>query len=69
MRPFQKICRDCEHYDGGGIDKHGEPRNAQGDCHNGISGRFTTSINESCEKGFHPDSVRWPLRAGPGGMR
>lgn len=69
MTGIARICRNCEHFDGGGLDKQGEPKNQHGDCHNTISGRFTTSAGDGCEKGFYPCTTRWPLRAGEGGVR
>jgi hypothetical protein len=69
MSERKRICRNCEHYDGGGLDEHGEPLRAHGECHNGISGRLSTHIDDRCEKGFYPCTTRWPLKAGPGGVR
>lgn len=64
----QRTCGNCEHFDGGGIDKDGRPINREGRCHNGISGKFRTSVAQGCGHGFYPCCVRWPLRAGPGGI-
>lgn len=58
---IKRTCRNCEHYDGG--------KASHGDCHNGISGRLRTHIDDTCFKGFYPDTERWPLRAGEGGVR
>jgi hypothetical protein len=55
-----RVCRTCEHYDGGGLGAHG-PLKETGDCHNGISGRFTTTASESCIPGWYPCTTRWPL--------
>lgn len=69
MTEPRRICRNCQHFDGGGIDKHGQPLKTSGDCHNLISGRYTTTADNGCDKGFYPCTVRWPLKAGTGGVR
>ena len=61
-------CGNCEHFDGGGVDKEGRPIERYGVCRNGISGRLQTTIDHGCGHGFYPCTVRWPLRAGPGGI-
>jgi hypothetical protein len=65
----EHLCRNCEHFDAGGLDAAGNPRNKGGDCHNSISGRFQTYLNQGCEVGFYPCTLRWPLKAGTGGVR
>jgi hypothetical protein len=56
-----RLCRNCEHFDGGGLTLNGDQVNRDGDCHNSISGRFQTSIDETCVKGFYPCTTRFPL--------
>ncbi len=58
-----KTCANCQHFD----TKKGATR--EGKCHNGISGRLTTRAIDGCAFGFYPSVERFPLRAGPGGMR
>lgn len=58
----KRVCGNCEHFDGGGLDKRGRPINEYGDCHNGISGTLTTKASApACARGFYPCSTRWPL--------
>ena len=45
-----RMCGTCEHFDLG-----------SGTCHNGISGRLTTTAPETCVKGWYPCTTRWPL--------
>jgi hypothetical protein len=61
MTTVERICRNCKHFDGGGLGANGVPIEDHGDCHNTISGRLTTKANESCLKGFYPCTTRWPL--------
>lgn len=61
MASVERICRNCEHFDAGGLGKDGAPLRQHGDCHNGISGRFTTNAGETCAKGFYLCTTRWPL--------
>lgn len=57
-----RFCGNCEHFDGGGLGKDARPINQEGDCHNGISGMFTTKAgNTACARGFYPCTTRWPL--------
>lgn len=53
------LCRNCEYFDGGGLDVKGNPREFHGDCHNSLSDRFTTTADETCIK-FWPCTTRWP---------
>lgn len=62
------ICGNCEHFVFGYIER-GKPKELYGDCHNGISGRLRTHRDDRCAAGFFPCTTRWPLRAGPGGVR
>jgi hypothetical protein len=55
-----RLCKNCEHFDGGGLKADGTHEWSHGDCHNGISGRFQTNVEDTCS-GFYPDTVRWPL--------
>jgi hypothetical protein len=60
---IKRVCANCQHF---------EPDNRlrpSGPCHNGISGRLTTRAIDGCEFGFYPSVERFPLRAGPGGVR
>jgi hypothetical protein len=58
----ERLCGNCEHYDGGGLGKNNWPREASGDCHNGISGKLQTSAKSAaCKRGFYPCSTRWPI--------
>lgn len=54
------LCRNCEYFDGGGLKPNGDPVNGHGDCHNSASGRFQTSLDETCGRHFFPCSTRWP---------
>lgn len=58
-----RTCANCQHYDA----KNGATRD--GKCHNGISGRLVTRGIDGCAFGFYPSMERFPLRAGPGGVR
>jgi hypothetical protein len=58
-----KTCSNCQHY------KPVKSHQWRGTCHNGISGRLTTDAGETCRYGFYPSVERFPLRAGPGGVR
>lgn len=54
------LCRNCEYFDGGGLDAKGNPINQAGDCHNSQSGRFQTTADDTCGRFFFPCSTRWP---------
>lgn len=60
---MRKLCSNCQHFKADG------PALRQGDCHNGISGRLQTRAIDACAYGFYPDITRFPLKAGPGGIR
>lgn len=60
----KKECSNCQHFAGHGK----QPRNAYR-CRNGISGRYETRAIDGCAYGFYPSVERFPLRAGPGGIR
>lgn len=64
-----RTCGNCDHFDAGGVNKEGGPIKNEGVCHNGISGRIKTTVKHGCGHGFYPCTVRWPLKAGPGGVR
>lgn len=53
------LCGNCEYFDGGGLMGTGRPKNDNGDCHNTLSPRFTTTQAGSCTR-FFPCSTRWP---------
>lgn len=59
-----KTCANCEHFAG-----HGKAPRNQYRCRNGISGRMTTRAIDGCAFGFYPSVDRFPLQAGPGGIR
>jgi hypothetical protein len=58
-----KTCANCQHFEG----RHATSR--EGRCHNGISGRLESRRIDGCAFGFYPSVERYPLRAGPGGVR
>jgi len=58
-----KKCSNCQHF------RPSQAQQWRGECRNGISGRLTTDAGEKCEYGFYPSVERFPLRAGPGGIR
>lgn len=58
-----KTCGHCQHFKG----EHATSRG--GTCHNGISGRLQSNRIDGCAFGFYPSVERYPLRAGPGGVR
>ncbi len=58
-----KTCANCQHFE-----SDGRPR-PEGRCHNGISGRIRTRGIDGCAFGFYPSIAKFPLRAGPGGVR
>lgn len=60
---MQKVCSNCQHFEVSKTDKRG------GKCHNGISGRLTSRAIDGCAYGFYPSVERFPLKAGPGGVR
>lgn len=64
---MERRCRNCQHYDGVKLAVRKIAR--EGRCRNGISGRLLTTEDGSCEYGFYPCIVRFPLKAGPGGAR
>lgn len=64
-----RLCGNCAHFDSGGRKKNGSPARKDGVCRNGISGRIKTTISHGCGHGFYPCTIRWPLKAGPGGVR
>lgn len=46
----ERICGNCEHF-----------KNNR-ECHNGISGCFTTKAsNKACARGFYPCTTRFPI--------
>lgn len=53
------LCANCEYFDGGGLTDEGFPKKAAGDCLNRTSPRFTTTVEQTCDK-FWPCSTRWP---------
>jgi hypothetical protein len=58
-----KTCANCQHY---------RPATAvkrTGTCGNGISGLLKVTLLDGCAYGFYPDVKRFPLKAGPGGVR
>lgn len=58
----ERVCANCEHFDGGGLKADGTHDSPHGDCHNGISGKFQTHAKDlACLKGFYPCTTRWPL--------
>jgi hypothetical protein len=57
----ERKCRNCEYFDGGGLGPDDQPRNHDGDCLNGQSGRLQTTADETCHR-FFVDTGRWPLR-------
>jgi hypothetical protein len=58
----QRRCRNCEYFDGGGLDVAGEPRAFNGDCLNPNSNRFQTTADDGADCAvFHPDTGRWPI--------
>lgn len=58
----ERVCANCEHFDGGGLQPDGSHVNASGDCHNGISGKFQTHAKDlACARGFYPCTTRFPL--------
>lgn len=61
MAEVERRCGNCEYYDGGGMSPGGEPRNRSGDCLNSGSPRFTTTLNDTCNR-FLPCTTRWPIR-------
>lgn len=62
-----RTCFNCQHYETGRRHSNGRPRRKKGLCHNGISLRYHTSVEDGCASGFYPCTIRWPLGAGPGG--
>jgi hypothetical protein len=58
-----KTCANCQHFE-----PDNRPR-PSGPCHNGISGKLTTRDIDGCAFGFYPSVERFPLKAGPGGVR
>jgi len=58
-----KTCDNCQYFD------PPTPTARNGDCRNGISGRFTTRRIDGCAYGFYPSITKFPLKAGPGGVR
>jgi hypothetical protein len=60
---ISKLCSNCQHF------RPSKSSRYRGDCRNGISGRLTTDAGEKCEYGFYPSVERFPLKAGPGGVR
>ncbi len=60
-----KTCSNCQHFR---PDKFTSARR-EGECHNGISGRIRCRAIDGCAFGFYPSIERFPLRAGPGGVR
>lgn len=53
------LCRNCEYFDGGGLDPQGNPRQEHGDCLNRRAPRFQTHADETCDQ-FFPCTTRWP---------
>lgn len=53
------LCRNCEYFDGGGLNIQGNPIEQRGDCRNSRSPRFTTDADNTCTQ-FFPCSTRWP---------
>jgi len=58
-----KTCANCQHF------RKDKTTARNGTCHNGISGRLVTKLIDGCAYGFYPDTNRFPLRAGLGGIR
>mgnify|MGYP001579718498 CR=1 FL=1 len=58
-----KTCSNCQHFKPSTTSKN------KAACHNGISGRLETRPIDGCAYGFYPDTNRFPLQAGPGGIR
>lgn len=61
----QKTCANCQHFAPETL------RPKQGECHNGISGKIAqgTRAVDGCAYGFYPSITKFPLKAGPGGIR
>lgn len=60
-----RVCANCQHF---------EPpagKSKIGECHNGISGKIKSGTRaiDGCGYGFYPSIERFPLKAGPGGVR
>jgi hypothetical protein len=60
----ERLCRDCEYFDGGGLIKPSDgsperPKDFHGDCHNRLSPRFETTATDTCPQWF-ADTGRWP---------
>ena len=55
----EPICRNCEYFDGGGLEIDGSPRNLTDDCLNRQAPFFQTSAGNTCRH-FFPCSTRWP---------
>lgn len=60
---IERKCSNCQHFEPMTL----KPR--EGDCRNGISGRFKTRAIDGCAYGFYPSITKFPLKAGPGGSR
>jgi len=58
-----KTCANCQHF------REMSATSRGGMCHNGISGRWTTRRIDGCAYGFYPSITKFPLKAGPGGVR
>jgi hypothetical protein len=57
-----RTCGNCQHFER-------QTKRGDGICHNGISQRIKTTAKHGCGHGFYPCVERWPLKAGPGGVR
>lgn len=58
-----KVCSNCQHF------RPKNPGSRNGPCRNGISGRLETRTIDGCAYGFYPSIEKFPLKAGPGGIR
>lgn len=63
-----KTCANCQHFGKPGDKQPKHPRHTY-PCRNGISGRLETRLIDGCAFGFYPSIERFPLKAGPGGVR
>jgi len=51
-----KLCGGCEYFDGSGKRANGQWVDAHGDCLNPLSGRYQTTVKDTCRYWF-PDST------------
>lgn len=58
----ERLCGNCEHFKPTRVTAASSRANVPGVCHNGISGRFTSSAKDlACLRGFYPETKRFPL--------